>query len=143
MEDIIQFVNRGDLRNPASGDDYYVYLYDRYQAEALAAYLTEHGLGTVELVAVEEAGLLDISRPGRGRPPSEPEDSRSPDERLKQKRANDAARQKRKRDRDKEEKICAGTYQPPGAPKKVRQEPPISSGSPVTPSPLPDSPPHL
>ena len=108
MEDIIQFVNRGDLRNPASGDDYYVYLYDRYQAEALAAYLTEHGLGTVELVAVEEAGLLDISRPGRGRPPSEPEDSRSPDERLKQKRANDAARQKRKRDRDKEEKICAG-----------------------------------
>jgi hypothetical protein len=68
IEDVLQFVFRGDLRNPDATGDYNVYLYDRYQAEALAAYLTEHGLGTVELVPVEEVGLLDMSRPGRGRP---------------------------------------------------------------------------
>ena len=68
IEDIIQFVCRGDLRNPNATGDYHVYLYDRYQAEALADYLTEHGFGMVELVPVEEAGLLDMQRPGRGRP---------------------------------------------------------------------------
>jgi hypothetical protein len=140
IEDVLQFVFRGDLRNPDATGDYNVYLYDRYQAEALAAYLTEHELGTVELVPVEEAGLLDMSRPGRGRPRSEPEDPRSLKERKDQKRADDAARQKRQRDRKKEEKIRAGTYQPPGAPKKVRQETPKVSGAPITPPPSPDSP---
>jgi hypothetical protein len=137
IEDVLQFVFRGELRNPDATGDYNVYLYDRYQAEALAAYLTEHGLGTVELVPIEEAGLLSIRRPGRGRPSSKPDDPRSRDEYLKEKQAKDAARQKRKRDRDKEEKIRAGTYQPPGAPKKVRQEQPIISGSPITPPPSP------
>jgi hypothetical protein len=140
IEDVLQFVFRGDLRNPDATGDYNVYLYDRYQAEALAAYLTEHGLGTVELVPVEEAGLLDMSRPGRGRPRSEPEDPRSLEERKKHKQAKDAERQRRKRGRDKEEKIRDGTYRPPGPPKKVRQETPIISGSPITPPPSPDSP---
>jgi hypothetical protein len=140
VEDVIQFVFRGDLRNPDATGDYNVYLYDRYQAEALAAYLTEHGLGMVELVPVEEAGLLDMQRPGRGRPPSEPDDPRSLEERKDQKRADDAARQKRQRDRKKEEKIRNGTYQPPGPPKKVRHEPPVICGSPTTPPPSPDNP---
>jgi hypothetical protein len=140
IEDVIQFVFRGDLRNPDATGDYDVYLYDRDQAEALAAYLTEHGLGMVELVPVEEAGLLDMQRHGRGRPRSEPDDPRSLEERQKQKQAKDAARQKRQRDRKKEEKIRDGTYRPPGPPKKVRQETPIISGSPITPPPSPSSP---
>ena len=143
IEDIIQFVFRGDLRNPDSTDDYYVYLYDRYQAEALAAYLTEHGLGTVELVPVEEAGLLDMSRPGRGRPPSEPDDPRSQEERLKQKQVKDAERQRRKRDRDKDEEERQGIYRPnPGRPTKASQEPTIICGLPVMPPLSPSGPPH-
>ena len=51
-----------------------------------------------------------MSRPGRGRPPSEPDDPRSLEERQKQKRVKDAERQQRKRGRDKEEKIATGTY---------------------------------
>lgn len=143
IEDVLQFAFRGDLRNPNSTGDYYVYLYDRYQAEALAAYLTEHGLATVELVPVEDAGLIDTHRPGRGRPPSEPEDPRSLEERQKAKRADDAERQRRKRSKDKAEEERQGIYRnKPGRPTKAPQEPPIISGSPITPSPSPDSPPH-
>ena len=98
IEDIIQFVCRGDLRNPNATGDYHVYLYDLYQAQALADYLTEHEFGTVELVPIEEAGLLDMHRPGRGRPPSEPEDPVVREERLEQERADAAERQRRRRD---------------------------------------------
>jgi hypothetical protein len=118
IEDIIQFVGRGDLRNPDSGEDYHAYLYDLYQAQALADYLTEHGFGTVDLVPVEEAGLLDMRRPGRGRPSSEPEDPRSREEREAQKKANDAERQRRRQDRLRKEKQDAGTYRGPGRPPK-------------------------
>jgi hypothetical protein len=41
IEDIIQFVGRGDLRNPASTEDYFIYLYDLHQAEALARYIRD------------------------------------------------------------------------------------------------------
>jgi hypothetical protein len=118
IEDIIQFVGRGDLRNPNATGDYHIYLYDLYQAQALADYLTEHGFGTVELVPIEEAGLLDMRRPGRGRPSSEPEDPRSREEREAQKKANDAERQRRRQDRLRKEKQDAGTYRGPGRPPK-------------------------
>jgi hypothetical protein len=118
IEDIIQFVCRGDLRNPNATGDYHIYLYDLYQAQALAEYLTEHGFGMVELVPVEEAGLLDMRRPGRGRPPSQPEDARSSEERLEQERAAAAERQQRRRDRLVAAKQADGTYQGPGRPPK-------------------------
>jgi hypothetical protein len=118
IEDIAQFVCRGNLRNPNATGDYHIYLYDLYQAQALANYLTDHGFGTVELVPVEEAGLLDMQRPGRGRPSSEPEDPRSPEERLEKKRAGDAERQRRRQERLRKEKKDNGTYRGPGRPPK-------------------------
>jgi hypothetical protein len=142
IEDVLQFVFRGDLRNPDSTDDYWVYLYDRYQAEALAAYLTKHGLGTVELVPVEEAGLLDNSRPSRGRPRSEPEDSRSPEERLKDRQDKDAERQRRKRIKDRAEKERQGIFRKKqGRPTNASKEPTTICGLPVTPPPSPSGPP--
>ena len=98
IEDVIQFVCRGNLRDPNSTSDYHIYLYDLHQAQAVADYITEQGLGTVELVPVEEAGILDTTRPQRGRPPRVPDDLRSREERAAEKRAKDAARQKKKRE---------------------------------------------
>jgi hypothetical protein len=118
IEDIIQFVCRGDLRNPNATGDYDIYLYDLCQAQALADYLTEHGFGMVELVPVEEAGLLDVRRPGRGRPPSDPEAPRSREERLEKKRADDAERQRRRQERLRKEKKDNGTYRSRGRPPK-------------------------
>jgi hypothetical protein len=112
-------VCRGDLRNPNATGDYHIYLYSLDQAEALANYLTEHEFGMVELVPVEEAGLLDMQRPGRGRPPSDPEDARSPEERLEKKRADDAERQRRRRDSLVKVKKDDGTYRPRGRPPKT------------------------
>jgi hypothetical protein len=93
IEDIIQFVFRGDLRNPDSTTDYIVYLYDRHQTEALGRYITEQGLGTVELVPVVEAGLLDVRRPARGRPASVSVDQRSQEDRREKRRAKNAKAQ--------------------------------------------------
>jgi hypothetical protein len=118
IEDIIQFVCRGDLRNPNATGDYHIYLYSLDQAEALANYLTEHEFGMVELVPVEEAGLLDVRRPGRGRPPSDPEAPRSREERLEKKRADDAERQRRRQERLRKEKKDNGTYRSRGRPPK-------------------------
>ncbi len=73
----------------------------------------------VELVPVEEAGLLDMSRPGRGRPASEPEDPRSLEERQKEKQVKDAERQRRKREGLVNAKKDAGTYKGPGRPSKT------------------------
>ncbi|MCG7391972.1 hypothetical protein MHY87_03530 [Microvirga sp. ACRRW] len=118
IEDIIQFIYRGDLRNAASSEDYHIYLYDLYQAEALEQYLMDQQIDEIVLVPVEEAGLLDVRRLGRGRPSSEAEDSRSREERLAEQRQKDRERQKRKRDRKKEQKLRAGVYRGPGRPKK-------------------------
>jgi hypothetical protein len=122
-EDVIQFAWRGDLRNPASSDDYHIHLYDRHQAEALAQYLIEQEVGTIELVPVEEAGLLGMQRPGRGRPSLEPEDPRGCEERRIERQAKDRERQKRKRDREREQKLSSGTYQGRGRPRKERCAP--------------------
>ena len=121
IEDIIQFVCRGSLRNPDSDEDYHVYVYDLNQAQALADYLTEHEFGTVELVPIAEAGLLDMRRPGRGRPPSEPEDARSREDRLEQERASAAERQRCRRKRNNKAMLKAGTYRPP---RSSAEEPP-------------------
>jgi hypothetical protein len=56
-EDIHQFVMRGIIRNQSYEEDYDCYVYSKRQAEALAAQL-EAIAKTVEVIAVEEAGIL-------------------------------------------------------------------------------------
>jgi hypothetical protein len=94
IEDVIQFVLRGDLRNPTSTLDYSIYLYDLHQAEALATYIQEQSLGDPELVGLDHAGIMDVKRPARGRPRTI-EDMRTKKERAAEKREKDAARKRR------------------------------------------------
>lgn len=56
-EDIHQFIMRGVIRNETHGGDYDCYVYSKRQAEALATKLGDIAR-SVELIAVEEAGLL-------------------------------------------------------------------------------------
>ena len=98
-EDIAQFVMRGAIRQAAYGGDYDIYLYSLAQAEALGAFLRDSGLaGEVDLVALPEAGILDIRR--RGRTVSATE---SPLAKREKKRTQDAERQRRRRARIAEE----------------------------------------
>ena len=57
-EDIHQFVMRGIIRNETYNGDYDCYVYSKRQAEALAAKLDDIA-STVEVIAVEEAGIVD------------------------------------------------------------------------------------
>jgi hypothetical protein len=118
IEDTIQFVLRGALRKPNFSGEYRVYLYDLHQAEALAAYLEQEGIAMAELVAIEEAGIMDVERekPGRKRVEF---DECSKEERENRRREADKARKARHRAAQKEKQRSAGTLRPRGRPKKA------------------------
>lgn len=63
FEDVRQFALRGAIRRPDFAGNYDVYLYDQAQAEDLAGYLSDIGIVDVELVPVEDAGILEMLRP--------------------------------------------------------------------------------
>jgi hypothetical protein len=63
FEDVRQFSMRGAIRRPDFAGDYDVYLYDQAQAEDLAAYLRQIGILNVEIVPVEDAGIMEEERP--------------------------------------------------------------------------------
>ena len=58
-EDTLQFVMRGAIRNPEYDKAYDIYLYTKEQAERLAAKLIASEVGSVELVPVIDAGIMD------------------------------------------------------------------------------------
>lgn len=66
-EDILQFAMRGAIRNTDFSGSYDVYLYTETQAQRLAGQLTASNVGTVEVVPVPEAGIMDESFPTVGR----------------------------------------------------------------------------
>jgi hypothetical protein len=116
IEDIIQFVLRGALRKADFNGEYRVYLYDLHQAEVLAAYLEQEGIATVELVPVDEAGIMDVEREKRGRKRVEL-DERSKAEQAQRRREADRTRKANGRAAEREEKRNAGTLQGRGRPK--------------------------
>jgi hypothetical protein len=72
QEDIWQFVMRGTIRMADFRSTYTVYLYDLWQAEALASMLRDEGISaSVTVEPVAEAGILDVVRP-------KPDRSRAP-----------------------------------------------------------------
>jgi hypothetical protein len=66
---IAQFAMRGAIRNIEFGDAYAIYLYSESQAERLRDHLLKIGFTNVELVALDEAGIMDENRPKAGRKP--------------------------------------------------------------------------
>lgn len=121
IEDVIQFVLRGALRDPAFDGQYRVYLYDYEQAIALRRYLIEAAItASVRLEGIEEAGIMDVVRPASaGRLKAEPASAGQTFEEHRQERlAADAARKRRERERRKVERQSEGTYRPRGRPSK-------------------------
>jgi len=88
-EDVIQFVFRGAIRNPDFAGTYRIYLYDKEQAEALADYMNEHAIGDVHLIPIEEAGIMDVSRPKTGPTPMPREERLRRDRERKQRERAD------------------------------------------------------
>jgi hypothetical protein len=57
-EDIVQFVYRGAIRNPSYDGPYDIYLYNRDQAEAVAAAMTDFGIRNVEVLPIPGSPIM-------------------------------------------------------------------------------------
>lgn len=93
-EDMLQFVLRGRLRDPAYAGDFHIYVYDRWQAEWLAEYLGSRGIATVQMVPEVHAGIMDVERSKAGR---KPDATRTAEQKKKDRREKDKERKERKR----------------------------------------------
>jgi hypothetical protein len=117
IEGIIQFVMRGRLRCADFDDDYRVYLYDLHQAQALADYLMTEGIAEVELIPVEEAGILDYERPV-GRKAIE-QDAETHEAKKRKRGEADRRRKSTKRLLERESKRRNGHLRSRGKPRKT------------------------
>ncbi|GAA0576888.1 hypothetical protein GCM10009416_14340 [Craurococcus roseus] len=120
-EDIWQFAMRGAVREAGFDGLYTVYVYDLWQAEALAAMLREAGVADeVSVEPVAEAGILDVQRPKPGPKPGAKAaaSGRSFEQREAERREGDRLRKQRQREKERVEKAAAGTLRGRGRPRK-------------------------
>ena len=132
-EDVIQFVMRGAVRDPTFTGTYTVYLYDRTQADVMAAYLRANGVtDDVRIEGVEEAGILDAQRPAsrREKKAALEAEAGSYAEREQARRDADTKRKRRERAEAKAVKEANGTLIKRGRPMKAAS----GTGLPSTPS---------
>lgn len=116
-EDIIQFVMRGAVRDPSYSGTYDVYLYDQHQAQALADYIEANQIGDVELIPVDEAGIVDVERESRAQIADV--DPRSKKQRADERRVKNTESRRAKRQQDRQAKMESGEYRRPGRPRKT------------------------
>ncbi|POR39868.1 hypothetical protein CRT23_27185 [Methylobacterium sp. V23] len=121
-EDMIQFVMRGAVRDPAFTGTYTVYLYDRAQADVMGDYLRENGVtDDVRIEGIEEAGILDAERPAsrREKKAALEAEGGSFAECKEAKRAAEAERGRRRRAEEKAARAANGTLRKRGRPMKT------------------------
>lgn len=104
---VAQFVMRGAIRDLDYGGPYKIYLYSQSQAERLCDHLIKIGFSTVEVVPLEDAGLMDEIRAPARRREATPEERAARLERRKAK-----ARERSQRNRDKKKAAKAGAALP-------------------------------
>ncbi|MGF3022878.1 hypothetical protein ACQVP2_08615 [Methylobacterium aquaticum] len=131
-ENVLQFVMRGAIRDAHYDGVYDIHVYDEHQAaglrdKLLAARITDR----VELIPVEEAGILDVTRPGASPPPS----TISVDVRVQSEEMKVAERERgrRRRAEAKAKRQADGTYRGVGRPRTTASRPPESPKSPYPP----------
>lgn len=88
---IAQFAMRGAIRNLEFDGAYDIYLYEKVQAERLKGHFEDLLFSKVELVGVEEAGLMKVRRKSDG--PTE--DEKADRQADRNKKAADRGRDKR------------------------------------------------
>ncbi len=119
-EDIFQFAMRGAIRTPCYSGLYNVYLYSESQALALRERLLAGGItDQVEVIAVGEAGILDVTRPaGRSARTTTVLDLKSMSERRERKRKSERDRGRRRRAADTARMQALGQVRKRGRPRK-------------------------
>jgi hypothetical protein len=121
-EDVWQFCLRGAIREAEFDGTYTVFLYDRWQAEALAAMLREEGVADdVAVAPVEEARILDVQRPRPGPKPGvkAAASGKTFEQRETERREGDRLRKRRQRAKERAEKAAAGALRGRGRPRSA------------------------
>lgn len=128
QEDIIQFVMRGSIRDPGFDGSYDIYLYDQDQAQKLRDYLINEGItDQVGVLAVEEAGVMDVERPRSRNERSAMTAAGtivSAREREERRKEADRLRKQSHRKETKANRVADGSYRGRGRPKKIKTEAP-------------------
>ena len=101
---IAQFAMRGAIRDLDYGGPYNIYLYSQSQAERLRDHLIKIGFSTVEVVPLEDAGLMHEVRAPARRREATPEERAA---RLERRKAKAKERSQRNRDKRKDAKAGA------------------------------------
>jgi len=119
-EDVFQFAMRGVIRDPTYDGSYDIHLYSEDQAIALRDRLIESEVTDhVEIVAVTEAGISEVTRPDtKRRAPQQMLDDRTMAERQEEERQRERQRGRDRRAAARERDIAAGTARGRGRPKK-------------------------
>jgi hypothetical protein len=100
---VAQFAMRGAIRDLDFDGPYAIYLYSQSQAERLRDHLLKIGFTTVEIVGLDEAGLMDERREAP-RPEATPEERAA---RVEQRKAKAVQRAKRNRDKKRAAKLAS------------------------------------
>jgi hypothetical protein len=115
-EAIAQFVMRGAIRNRDFGGEYPIYVYSRQQAEWLQDYLGEIGFTTVDVVPVDEVGIMNEVRATAAPTPLSAEEKAAKEVEVK---ARDRDRQRAAR-----AKAAEAAGRTPGLNGRPRSQPP-------------------
>ena len=99
-EDILQFVFRGAIRNPAYDGPYDIYLYHLDQANAVATKMEEYGFFDVDIVPILDSPIMDTTMERR---PAVTSHHAGKTLELKRKQARD--RKRRSREKAAKEKL--------------------------------------
>ncbi len=102
---VAQFVMRGAIRDLEYGGQYTIYLYSLSQAERLRDHLLKIGFTVVDIVPLDEAGLMDEVRETKLRPEATAEERAA---RTERRRIAAKERSKRNRDKRKSDKLKVG-----------------------------------
>jgi hypothetical protein len=94
-EAIRQFAMRGAIRNSDYAGPYDIYVHTEKQAERLKEFLTEIDFTTIEIVAVDEAEIMDLARPKTERNKLTEKEKA---DRAEARRAKDTARKRSERE---------------------------------------------
>lgn len=106
-EDIFQFLMRGAVRDPGYDGNYDIYVYSVDQAECVRATLLQNGFADVEVVGIDDAGVMDVVR--MERPRSGHLSQAEQEARLTKKRADNARNNRELRARQKAARLMAKT----------------------------------
>ncbi len=128
--DMRQFVLRGSLRDWQCSKPYTIYVYDQWQADMLASYINDEGIGHATTHGIPEAGIMDLKPPSQSNSTKNGKSKNS--QTYEQRKQKDRLRKRAKREEQDQIKAANGTKRSRGRPRKALQASMIQNPAPTS-----------